>query len=404
MKNVVVVGGGTAGWISSCFIKKRYPEHHVSLIESSSVGILGAGEGGTPNLRSVLVDELGFDEEEFLKSVNGTKKYGIIFKGWHNDSDHSFVHGFAQDGSENDLYSYHFNARLFADFLKSKGIKMGIDHIEGDVSSFSKKDGVITGIVLKSGNEVKTDFIIDCSGFFRLIIGDLYKTKWNSYENELLVNSALPFFINKKNPEINQKTIAEAADHGWIWRIPLQDRWGCGYLYREENISEEEIKSEILKIHGNEEITINKKIKFNAGSFENVWVENSIAIGLSGGFLEPLEATSIMTVIFQLRRLPNDLFDYSKRDEYNISVKNYNNQNMMFLRHHYNCSRQDSKFWKTYRSKKVPETLEKIYSTFGKSDDISEILANPDGILTFTKDQYRRIFDNNFLKREKTLI
>ena len=129
MKNIIIVGGGTAGWLSAYFLKRKYPEYNVSLIESTVIGILGAGEGGTPNLRSIIVDDFGFDEDEFLEKVNGTKKYGIIFDKWHSDKKHSFIHGFGYDGLENDLYSYHFNARLFAEFLKNKSVEKGVNHI-----------------------------------------------------------------------------------------------------------------------------------------------------------------------------------------------------------------------------------------------------------------------------------
>jgi tryptophan halogenase len=404
MKNIIIVGGGTAGWLSAYFLKRKYPEYNVSLIESTVIGILGAGEGGTPNLRSIIVDDFGFDEDEFLEKVNGTKKYGIIFDKWHSDKKHSFIHGFGYDGLENDLYSYHFNARLFAEFLKNKSVEKGVNHIDDEVLNFTQKNNQICEVVLKNGNTIKSDFIIDCSGFSKLIIGNLYKSKWNSYDDELLINSALPFFINEPNVELKQRTIAEAVEWGWMWKIPLQNRWGCGYLYNDSMIDDGFIKNEITRLYGDRNIQINKKIKFNAGSYENVWVENCLAVGLSSGFLEPLEATSIMTIIFQLRHLPVDIFDYSERNNYNYKVNKFNYQNMLFLRHHYNCSRNDTLFWKTYQDKKLPEMLEKIYSTLNHSTPISDVININNGTLTFTKEQYKHILINNFLKKENTLI
>jgi len=404
MKNIIIVGGGTAGWLSAYFLKRKYPEYNVSLIESTVIGILGAGEGGTPNLRSIIVDDFGFDEDEFLEKVNGTKKYGIIFDKWHSDKKHSFIHGFGYDGLENDLYSYHFNARLFAEFLKNKSVEKGVNHIDDEVLNFTQKNNQICEAVLKNGNTIKSDFIIDCSGFSKLIIGNLYKSKWNSYDDELLINSALPFFINEPNVELKQRTIAEAVEWGWMWKIPLQNRWGCGYLYNDSMIDDDFIKNEITRLYGDRNIQINKKIKFSAGSYENVWVENCLAVGLSSGFLEPLEATSIMTIIFQLRHLPVDIFDYSERNNYNYKVNKFNYQNMLFLRHHYNCSRNDTLFWKTYQDKKLPEMLEKIYSTLNHSTPISDVININNGTLTFTKEQYKHILINNFLKKENTLI
>jgi len=247
VKEIVIVGGGTAGWLSAIYIKTKYSNYNVTLIESSHIGILGAGEGGTPNLRSIIIDEFGFNEEQFLKNVNGTKKYGIVFDKWSDGLKHSFIHGFASDGSENSLYSYHFDARLFAEYLKSKAIELGVVHLDAEVDEFKLNNGFINEIVLKDKSTLFTDFIIDCSGFSRLLIGKLFKTKWNSYEKDLLINSAIPFFIHKANTDINQKTIAEAAEDGWYWQIPLQNRWGCGYLYNDTMIDDDSIILELTK-------------------------------------------------------------------------------------------------------------------------------------------------------------
>ncbi len=403
MKEIVIVGGGTAGWLSAIYIKTKYSNYNVTLIESSQIGILGAGEGGTPNLRSIIIDEFGFDESEFLKKVNGTKKYGIVFDKWSDGLNHSFIHGFASDGSENSLYSYHFDARLFAEYLKSKAIELGVVHLDAEVDEFKLNNGFINEIVLKDKSTLFTDFIIDCSGFKRLLIGKLFKTKWNSYEKDLLINSAIPFFIHKANTNINQKTIAEAAEDGWYWQIPLQNRWGCGYLYNDTMIDDDSIILKIKEKYKNETITINKKIKFQPGCFEDVWISNCIGIGLSTGFLEPLEATSIMTIIFQLRRLPIDLFDYSYRDMYNYNVRQYNYQNMMFIRHHYNCSRKDSEFWKTYKNKSIPKDLESIYNNLTHKN-LLETYKIDENTLTFSIGQYKHIMLNNFIKTKNTLL
>ena len=133
-------------------------------------------------------------------------------------------------------------------------------------------------------------------------------------------------------------------------------------------------------------------------------MENCIAVGLSSGFLEPLEATSIMTIIFQLRNLPENIFDYTKRDEYNYNVNKYNYQNMLFLRHHYNCSRNDSEFWMRYHNKNLPDMFMHIYSSLNTEDKISDIFNIDNKVITFTKEQYQHILTNNFLKKEKTLI
>lgn len=404
MKHIVIVGGGTAGWLSAYYLKKKHSNYNILLIESTTIGILGAGEGGTPNLYSTLIEEFGFDEEEFLTKVNGTKKYGILFNNW-NNKEHSFVHGFNYDGLENEDYSYHFDARLFADYLKNKSIGCGVKYIDSEILDFElNDDNQLKKIILKNGTQIDTDFVIDCSGFYRMVIGKIYKSKWNSYEDELLVNSAIPFFLKEKNNDIKQRTIAQAIEWGWMWKIPLQNRWGCGYLYNDTMVDDEFIKSEIQRLYEGRDIQINKKIKFNSGCYENVWIENCVAIGLSTGFLEPLEATSIMTIIFQLQQLPENIFDYSERDNYNRKVSKFNHQNMLFIRHHYNCLRNDTKFWENYTNKIIPNDLKKIYKTFYTNKSIYDTLDIDGSYLTFNKNQYKHIFYNNFLKKEKTIL
>jgi tryptophan halogenase len=408
MKKICIVGGGTAGWISALFLKEKYPEHSISIIESTKIGIIGAGEGGTPNLK-FLLEKIGISENEFIKNVNGTKKTGIKFIGWNENPEYSFIHGFKQGGIEDiNFYSYHFNARLLAEFLKDVAIKRGIEYLDREVSGFElDSSNKVNKILFKNEGSINCEFVIDCTGFSRMIIGNIYKSWWHSYEDQLIVNSAIPFFINSENPEENQRTIASAENFGWMWKIPLQDRWGCGYLYNDALSRDQDIEGEILKRFKKEEIIINKKIKFLAGCFKEVWIENCIAVGLSTGFLEPLEATSIMTVIFQLENLPSDIFDYSKRDYYNYTIEKFNLQNMTFIRHHYNCSRNDSIFWKEYKGREKTPELNMIYENIWsnkRNKDLLDIFSIEGKSMSFTIDQYRLIMGNNFAKGNKSFI
>jgi tryptophan halogenase len=410
-KIITIVGGGTAGWLSALYINKKYPNYLTKVIESSKIGIIGAGEGSTPNLKWLLVDFLGIDETEFLIAVNGTKKFGIDFTGWCSDTEHSFIHGFGIGGIESDGYSYHFNARLFADFLKSKAIERGVSHIDTEVDDFILNNGEIKELRLSDGETVYTDFIIDCTGFHRKIIGKIYHSEWESYSDQLIVNSAIPFFILNTKNDINQKTIAKAEEWGWVWNIPLQDRWGCGYIYNDEMVDDETIISKIQEKWGNHDIQINKKIKFNAGSYKEVWMGNTIAIGLSSGFLEPLEATSIMTVIIQLQNLPNDLFDYFNRERYNSIVNKVNLQNMLFIRHHYRCNREDTQFWKKYKESTLHQKLNDVYDKIDLNqktpDEFYNILDWEHETklpLIFSFNQYDLVTKNNYIKKRKTII
>ena len=250
MNRVTIIGGGTAGWLSAIYIKKKYTNYKISIVESSNIGILGAGEGSTPNLKELLVSGFGFNEGDFLNKVNGTKKYGITFEGWNNDVNHSFVHGFDDGVESNELYSYHFNARLFAEYLKEFALNIGVEYIDNEIKDFKLVDNKVSKILFEDSSIIDTDFVIDCSGFKRLIIGNLYKEKWKSYESELIVNSAVPFFLTQDKVDEYPKTIAKAVEHGWVWQIPLQDRWGCGYIFSDKHTNETDVIEEINRMFG----------------------------------------------------------------------------------------------------------------------------------------------------------
>lgn len=396
MKKIVVIGGGTAGWLTSFYLIKKYPEYQITTIDSTKIGILGAGEGSTLILKKFLIDTFNLDEDEFISKVNGTKKHGIVFEGWNQKTDYSFIHGFDLNGIENESdYAYHFDAHLFADYLKEKSIELGVSHIDNVVVDFEKQNNKISKLIFKDNTTIDSDFVFDCSGFKRLLIGNHYKSEWISYEDELIVNTALPFTLPPIKQKGLSKTIAKADDFGWIWNIPLQTRTGCGYIFSDEFSSLETIERRIKELYG-DETKIGNPIKFNSGSYKKVWIENVIAIGLSGGFLEPLEATSIMTVVSQLIKLPKNLFNFEYRKKYNEYVQSLNYQNMMFIRHHYNCSRENTDFWKEYKSKILPNELIQIYNSHNKENiyDILNIIGNQ---IVFRQVQYNHIYKNNFI-------
>lgn len=397
-KKIVVVGGGTAGWLTSLYLAKNYSYYDITIIDSTKIGILGAGEGGTLILRKLLLDEFGLDEKEFLEKVNGTRKYGITFEGWNENTKYSFVHGFNLNGQE-DTYSfaYHFDARLFADYLKEKTLELGVNHIDNEVLNFQLYNNKISKIIFENNDFIDCDFVFDCTGFKRMITGNLYKSKWISFENELIVNTAIPFQFQNDKISIQPKTIASAEKYGWVWQIPLQNRWGCGYIFSDEYADETTIKKEIQELFCDKDIRIGNTIKFEPGCYKEVWKENTISIGLSTGFLEPLEATSIMTTVLQLKKLPKNLFNDNCKQIYNESVFSLNFQNMMFIRHHYNCSREDTQFWIDYKNKNLPNELTQINNS-DNDTNIFNIIGIINNKITFRQPQYNHIRKNNFMK------
>ena len=249
--------------------------------------------------------------------------------------------------------------------VRSPDLKRGIILQKGEFLKVDSKKEILTKIYLKNGWSKKFDFIFDCSGFSRLLIGKHYKTEWIDYSDYLTVNTAMPWEI-KQDKDPKPYTQAIAMENGWVWKIPLQHRFGSGYIYDSNFTNEDQILKEAEKKFKTKIKPI-KTIKFNAGRFKDVWKGNCIAIGLSSGFTEPLEATSIWLTIIQLNLLEYFLSDFvstteKSRISYNEHISKNNENVLAFLYLHYLTKRKDSKFWKTYKERtKIPKSLENIY-------------------------------------------
>jgi len=363
MRKVVIIGGGTAGWLTALFMEKFWKESEITVIASSKIGILGAGEGTTPNFPGVI-SKLAINEDDFIKKTGSSKKYGIDFVNWRGDG-HSFLHNFQKDERQ---YAFHFDAALVAKYFQEVSLNRGVKYIDSFVKGFNENEKAITQVILDDNTSVDCDFIFDCSGFERLVIGKLFKTNWISYEKDLICNSAFAFFLPQKNSNIaNEKTWTKAIamKNGWVWGAPLQHRWGCGYVYSDKYATFEEVLKETEEYY-QQPINVVKQFKFNPGTYEKYWVKNCVAIGLASSFLEPLEATSLMTSITFLKWLKDLNWDEKNRDEFNERMFNVNEQNMLFVRHHYNCDRDDTKFWTDYKLNTQPQKLLDLYDENGK--------------------------------------
>jgi|TARA_R110000822_G_scaffold42974_5_gene116386 tryptophan 7-halogenase len=401
-KNITILGGGTAGWLTSLYCKKIFPHNNITLIESKRIGILGAGEGSTPMFPNFL-KSLDIDIFHFLKHTGGTIKLGINFENWNGDNKNYF-HGF-NDKNEfnpfkvknifnNDSYNYylrhviyknlnvddyvyahklalnnkidlnncsyalHFDASKTAEYLKDLAIKKGVNHHYGELKTIeSDKDENITKLIFEDNYTKNCDFVFDCTGFNRLIIGKHFKSKWVNYQKHLPIKKAIPFFLEQEE-QIRPYTQATAMKNGWLWKIPLQHRFGAGYIYDSDYITDEEAVDEV-ETFLNQKIKVNKVIQFEAGRYEKVWIKNCISIGLSSGFTEPIEATSIHIAIEQLIYLTHfisDIFSPKKQNKhkYNDLVSQLNDKILNFLYLHYITKRNDSLFWKQFRDKNAP--------------------------------------------------
>jgi tryptophan halogenase len=414
MKKIVIIGGGTAGWLTALVVNKFWANVNVTIIESSKIGILGAGEGGTSNFGKML-SLLNINQKEFFERTKSTVKGGLHLYNWTSQNELS-KHLFFGDGPNeiNKSYAYHFDARLVAEYFKEIAINRGVKWVDGEVDNIINENENITELQLKDGNIVELDFVFDCSGFKRIIIDGIHKEKWYNYSDYLMMNKALTFFLPQENKfELNDKTYTEmtSMNCGWMFQIPVQHRWGCGYVFNDKYITVEDAKSEVEKYLGRE-VTLQKVFDFNPGTHKRSWIGNSISIGLSYGFIEPLEATSLMSTIMQLKKLIDINFDEGDVDKYNTWCYQINEQNLNFIRYHYLCERDDTQFWKDCTSMPIPPKLKKIldkHNSITVRNDI-ELLKSfeLEGIepneLTFFVNNYLNIFRKNKKILKKELI
>lgn len=413
MKNIVIVGGGTAGWLTALVVNKFHKDCKVTLIESSKIGILGAGEGSVPNFGAML-KWLEINKVDFFNETKSTVKNGITFINWRGDGK-TISHLFSgKSDFINPNLGFHFDARLVAEFFKKIAYNRGVKHIDGIVKDCIKEGDNIKSITLEDDTIVEVDLLFDCSGFSRLIIGKFYNEEWVSYKQYLKVNSAIAYFLPQENKHtISDKTQTNMVSMkcGWMWQAPLQHRWGCGYVFNDSYITNSEAKKEIEEYLGHE-IEVVKTFKYEAGYYKRSWVGNSIAIGLSSTFLEPLESTSLMSAIMQLKRLIDIDFDNTYKDNFNVFCEEVNLQNMIFVRYHYMCERDDTKFWLDCKDTKVPEELKRLINEDGsvkiKSDveiyDALKLKETKISQLTFFYNNYFTIHKKNSKKFTNNII
>jgi tryptophan halogenase len=390
-KKIVVVGGGTAGWLTALVAKYSLPDCEVTVIESDKIGILGAGEGTTPGILGLL-SMLEINSIDFLKKTGGTLKSGIKFTNWNKDNEHyyhpfyskdkattfeDFLPNIDYDGNiyyemaiynglrkkefhhdhmvieENKSFNIalHFDAIKVAAYLRDIAIERGISLVSGEVESFIADDSTINSIILVDGLQIESDFIFDCTGFSKLIIGKHFNAEWVDYSKYLPVDSAMPFFI-PQDEIVPIYTESIAMNYGWMWKIPLVERYGCGYVYDSSRISDDDAKKEIVYRLGFEPIWPRGdkgSFKFKSGTYKETWIGNCIAIGLSAGFIEPLEATSIALFVFSLKTIFNDtdfdsIFADSKRDIYNKEIKGINDGVLNYIYYHYITDKTENDF------------------------------------------------------------
>ena len=418
VKSVVIVGGGTAGWMTAASLAHRLNRLGVSIavIESSAIGTIGVGEATVPAIRRYF-DSLGLNAFEVMKATNGTIKLAIEFDGWRREG-HSFMHPFGrfgleagpvafhhlwnrlrQNGDAGTLDEYamgaqlaragrmslppenprvdfehfdwavHFDASRFATFLRTFAEARGVRRIDAKVAEVLR-DGErehIRAIRLDTGDLIEGSLFIDCSGFHRLLIETSLHAGFVDWRHWLMCDRAVALPCAPADPEhLAPYTRSRALDAGWTWRIPLQNRVGNGYVYSSDHISDEQA---LTALRGQlEGVALGEPnlVRFRAGHVRRFWIGNCVAIGLSTGFLEPLESTSISLIQMGIDKLlhfwPDEPLTPEHvtplADEYNrLSITEFERIRDFIILHYSANGRSTGELWRYCREMPLPDTL-----------------------------------------------
>ena len=412
LRSLVIVGGGTAGWMTAAALAKVLQgQVTIRVVESDEIGIIGVGEATIPPIRR-FNEVLELDEDEFVRQTQGTFKLGIEFVNW-GRLGHRYIHGFGRFGQElwtvefhqywlkqwlagkapdleqysinrracragkfmraatdmpksplsEIVHAFHFDASLYARYLRRYAEARGVQRIEGKIRQVSQRegDGFVDAVVLESGQRVEGEFFIDCSGFRGLLIEQTLATGYDSWTQWLPCNRALAVPCPRAG-EFTPYTRSTAHRAGWQWRIPLQHRTGNGHVYCSDFVSDDEAASVLLGNLDAPPAAEPRLLHFTTGKRRKTWNKNVVAIGLAGGFLEPLESTAIhliQTAIAKLINLfPDSGFAQDDIDEYNAQMDFEFTRIRDFIILHYKLNtRTDSPFWQACAAMAVPESL-----------------------------------------------
>lgn len=421
ISNITIVGGGSAGWMAATALATYLGKGAtIRLVESEEIGIVGVGEASVPHIRLFNGQWLGIDEAEFVKRTQGTIKLGIQFNDWGRIGD-SYIHGFGAIGRSlgplpfhqfwlklflsgraapigdyspqtvmaprgkfaprdhnaapnsplaDIAYAYHFDATLYARYLRELAESRGVQRIEGKVVGVKQRahDGFVESLTLDSGTVVDGELFIDCSGFRALLIEQTLKTGYIDWTHYLPCDRALAVPSEAVDP-ITPYTRASARAAGWQWRIPLQHRVGNGYVYSSQHISDDEAAATLLANLDGKALAEPRQLQFTTGMRKKFWNKNVVALGLASGFLEPLESTSIYLAQSGITRL---LSLFPKRDFNPLLAERYNRESVTeyerirdFLVLHYHATeRNDTPFWNHCRTMEIPGSLREAIELF----------------------------------------
>ncbi|MEO6800789.1 MAG: tryptophan halogenase family protein [Rhodanobacter sp.] len=424
IQRVVIVGGGTAGWMAAALLAKALGNTvHIRLIESDEIGIVGVGEATIPQIRHINAF-LGIDEDEMLKATQGTFKLGVQLNNFGRLGD-SYLHAFSDIGLPlgligfhhywlrerernpgSDLwayslnaqaanghrfarmekvgtsplggikYAYHFDAGLYGQYLRKRCGPGVVQRTEGKVVEVKLRagDGFIESVQLQSGEAIEGDLFIDCSGFRGLLIEGALTTGYESWQHWLPCDRAIAVACARSEP-LWPYTRATARSAGWQWRVPLQNRTGNGHVYSSQHLGDDEASAMLLANLDGEALGDPRPLRFTTGMRRNAWQRNCVALGLAAGFMEPLESTSIHLIQSGISRLlamfPDRHCDAVLVDEYNRQTRfEYESVRDFLILHYKATERDDTAFWRQCATMDIPEGLARKIALFRRHGQI----------------------------------
>lgn len=425
IRKIVIVGGGTAGWMAAASLS-RFAQGRsldITLIESTTIGTVGVGEATIPSIVQ-FNNSVGLDELEFIRATRASFKLGIQFENWRTPDD-KFFHPFAdyginfsgiefqhyfyrlkknnptadlhdysigtqlakhnnfaqpQENPNNPLadfsYAYHFDASLYATVMRELSISRGVTHIDQKIEKVNLRntDGFIESVLLDNGEQISGDLFIDCTGFKGLLIEETLNTGYEDWQQWLLCDGAVAVqSLNTGEP--TPYTRVTALDAGWMWQIPLQHRTGNGYVFCSRFLDKAQAEETLLQRISGQPITTPKPFAFKAGRRKKVWNKNCYALGLASGFIEPLESTSISLIQTGITHLltffPDMSFDPAMIAEVNRRHQHEMERIRDFIVLHYKLTqRTDTEFWRYCQAMEIPESLAHKIELFKSSGHI----------------------------------
>ena len=428
LRQIVIVGGGTAGWMTAAALARFLSEDYCSvrLIESEDIPSVGVGEATIPQIQ-VYNRTLGLDENEFIRRTQGTFKLGIEFVNWGAIGD-SYIHAFGEVGNDmealqfyhywwklrqqgkvpdigqyslnaraapharfmrsvnagnsplsNIVYAFQFDAGLYARMLREYAEARGIKRTQGKVehTRLRASDGFIESVVLESGEVIEGDLFIDCSGFRGLLIEQELGAGWEDWTHWLPCNRAWAVPCERTEPLL-PFTRSTAHTAGWQWRIPLQHRTGNGHVFCDEFLGADEARSVLMNNLDGKPLAEPRLLQFTTGKRHEFWHKNCVAMGLSSGFMEPLESTSIHLIQSSIARLMA-LFPNREFNPYDIAMFNqqthfeYDRIRDFIILHYKATERTDSGFWNYCRNMAIPESLQQKIDQFKANGQIHRV-------------------------------